>query len=286
MKDLYIIRGLPGSGKSSVAKEISFRFKLLGKSFYYPHFEVDKYFCDENGNYYFNADNLMSYHNRCFNDTEKSLQRGIKKVIVSNTTTLEEDVNLYINLAKKYNYRYFVIVVENRHNGIDKHNVPLTTLEKMNQQLKQSIQLINITNDVIINKIINSPENNENMIIELYLNDNLKCETTSFILIITERLDHYICLKVFEIQSFLQLNYKGIKKDFAIENKSNPDFSILMDVINHEYNINSPDIEIIKNSIKKNIIRKTKSIKDAQEFLNDINKEYDKIQVNIKHIEL
>ena len=41
-KELYILRGLPGSGKSTLAKN------LAGE-----HFETDKYFIDEKGEYKF-----------------------------------------------------------------------------------------------------------------------------------------------------------------------------------------------------------------------------------------
>jgi predicted kinase len=44
MKKLFLLRGLPGSGKSTLAEQ-------LGGS----HFETDKYFVDEHGNYNFDC---------------------------------------------------------------------------------------------------------------------------------------------------------------------------------------------------------------------------------------
>ena len=47
MKNLYLLRGLPGSGKSTLAEQ-------LGGS----HFETDKYFIGENGEYNFDGSKL------------------------------------------------------------------------------------------------------------------------------------------------------------------------------------------------------------------------------------
>ena len=48
-----------------------------------------------------------------------------------NYATTEKELRPYYNLANKYGFEVFSIIVENRHNGIDEHNVPEETLEKM-----------------------------------------------------------------------------------------------------------------------------------------------------------
>ena len=37
----------------------------------------------------------------------------------------------YFNLAKKYGYKVFTIVVENRHGGQNQHNVPQEVIDRM-----------------------------------------------------------------------------------------------------------------------------------------------------------
>lgn len=58
MKELFLLRGLPGAGKSTLAKTIG------GK-----HFEADMYFIKD-GEYKFEADKLKMAHNWCAIQTQ------------------------------------------------------------------------------------------------------------------------------------------------------------------------------------------------------------------------
>jgi hypothetical protein len=42
----------------------------------------------------------------------------------------------YYDLAKSYGYKVNSIIVENRHGGVNEHNVPQETLEKMKQRFE------------------------------------------------------------------------------------------------------------------------------------------------------
>jgi len=141
MNTLYIIRGFPGSGKSTLASEMAKRTFLGIPLKSYPHFEADMFFYDKHKNYKFDVNLLGRAHNWCYTNIEKSLYKGFKKVFVSNTSTRESDINTYIKLAVKYNYKYVVITVENWHNNTNVHNVPNESIEKMKTQLKNSIKL-------------------------------------------------------------------------------------------------------------------------------------------------
>ena len=57
-------------------------------------------------------------------------------VVVSNTFTQEWEMKPYYELAEKYGYTVFSLVVENRHNGINTHGVPDETLEKMENRFE------------------------------------------------------------------------------------------------------------------------------------------------------
>lgn len=59
------------------------------------------------------------------------MKSRITPVIVANTSTTEKELHPYYDLANKYGFEVFSIIVENRHNGINEHNVPEETLEKM-----------------------------------------------------------------------------------------------------------------------------------------------------------
>ena len=48
-------------------------------------------------------------------------------------------MNPYYNLATKYGYKIFSIIVENRHGGINIHNVPDEIIDKMKNRFEISL---------------------------------------------------------------------------------------------------------------------------------------------------
>jgi len=128
-KNLIIVRGIPGSGKSTFAE-------LLGRAIC----TADDYHMDRKGNYNWRPENVGRAHAWCQRKCERFLKAGIGRVIIANTSTTEDEIRPYILMAKKYGYMVFSVIVENRHGGINEHNVPEVTLEKMLKRF--SIKLI------------------------------------------------------------------------------------------------------------------------------------------------
>ena len=124
MKELFLLRGLPGSGKSTLAKSLG------GK-----HLEADMYFIDSEGEYKFDADKLKRAHNWCQSNTELAMALG-EKIVVSNTFTQEWEMKPYFELAEKFGYRVYTLIVENRHGGINEHGVPEEKLEQMKNRFE------------------------------------------------------------------------------------------------------------------------------------------------------
>ena len=129
MKELFLLRGLPGSGKSTLANSI------VGIDFLIC--EADKYFYDKEGNYNFNGSKLKDAHEFCRNTVETYMKDSLvneqfyRKIVVSNTFTQEWEMQTYFELAEKYGYRVYSLIVENRHGGVNQHGVPEEKLEKM-----------------------------------------------------------------------------------------------------------------------------------------------------------
>jgi predicted kinase len=123
MKELFLLRGLPGAGKSTLAKSLG------GK-----HIEADMYFID-NGEYKFDASKLKAAHEWCRNNVEHIMTFG-KNVVVSNTFTQEWEMQPYYDLAEQYGYRVYSLIVENRHEGINQHGVPADKLEQMKNRFE------------------------------------------------------------------------------------------------------------------------------------------------------
>jgi hypothetical protein len=57
-------------------------------------------------------------------------------IVVSNTFTQEWEMKPYYDLSEQYGYRVYSIIVENRHGGINEHNVPEEKLEQMKHRFQ------------------------------------------------------------------------------------------------------------------------------------------------------
>jgi len=123
-KHLFLLRGLPGAGKSTLAKEIGG-----------AHFETDMFFM-KNGKYKFDATKLKDAHNWCRHSVMDAMKAGEPKVIVSNTFTQEWEMEAYYILAEELGYTVFSLIVENRHGGVNEHGVPQEALDRMKDRFQ------------------------------------------------------------------------------------------------------------------------------------------------------
>lgn len=120
MKNLYLLRGLPGAGKSTLAKEIG---GII--------LEADQYFVELNTNEYkFDPSKLKDAHNDCRMRCERWMKTGYQ-IIVSNTFTQWWEMQPYYDLANRFDYKVFSLIVENRHNGKNIHGCPDDKIEQM-----------------------------------------------------------------------------------------------------------------------------------------------------------
>jgi ABC-type molybdenum transport system ATPase subunit/photorepair protein PhrA len=135
MKTLYILRGLPGSGKSTLSNTIVDSIAVC---------EADQYFVDkETGKYKFNPDEIKIAHQWCKDEVENRMKYNqdtygldYSEIVVSNTFTQEWEMDPYFKLAEKYGYRVFSIIVENRHGGKNTHGVPDEKVEVMKNRFQ------------------------------------------------------------------------------------------------------------------------------------------------------
>lgn len=127
MKQLVILRGIPCSGKSTFAKTLG------GK-----HYESDMYFMS-NGSYNFTPERLKDAHEWCKSVVKTSMEYDEELIVVSNTFTQEWEMKPYYELAEKYNYLVFSVIVENRHGGINNHNVPEEKIQIMKNRFNISL---------------------------------------------------------------------------------------------------------------------------------------------------
>ena len=126
MKTLTLLRGLPGAGKSTLAKALC---SLNGDDCEY--IEADMYFINDEGEYKFNQRDLPKAHNWCKWHVGVMMSLDRKCIIVANTFTQEWEFQEYHELAKQNGYRIHSLIVENRHGSKSVHDVPDATMGNM-----------------------------------------------------------------------------------------------------------------------------------------------------------
>lgn len=126
---LLVIRGIPGSGKSTIA------FSLVDSGLYQDYFEADMYFTGPDG-YKYDRSKMKEAHEWCFNEVVKSLELG-RSTIVANTHTQGWMYQKYIDLAEKMGYNIQVMVLSSSYKDV--HNVPEETVKRMKKELAESL---------------------------------------------------------------------------------------------------------------------------------------------------
>lgn len=119
MIELLLIRGLPGSGKTTMAK----KYAEVG----YVHCEADQYF-ERDGVYKFDPAKLHAAHDDCLRRTVAAMDAG-HPVVVANTFTRRWEMGPYLKAAKKRGIN--VRIIEATGNWPNVHGVPEDAIERM-----------------------------------------------------------------------------------------------------------------------------------------------------------
>lgn len=126
MKLLYIVRGIPGSGKSTIAQKVCQKV-----------FEADQYFYSFDRDlkkvvYKFDPTKISAAHRQCQKNVENSMKDCVLEIAVSNTFTQKWEVVPYIELARKYGYDVQIITVQSNFQNV--HNVPEESIQRMKKR--------------------------------------------------------------------------------------------------------------------------------------------------------
>ena len=121
MAVIYIVRGLPGSGKSTIAR------KLVVEQ---HHREADMFHM-VGGEYKFDHTKIKEAHAWCLDEIEDIMIKGGNQIAVSNTFTQRWEYQPYIDAAEKHGYD--VAIIECHGPWRNCHSVPeeiLVAMEK------------------------------------------------------------------------------------------------------------------------------------------------------------
>jgi AAA domain len=121
---LVILRGLPGSGKSSFAQK-------LVDTLDFVHLEADRHFVDALGHYRFDPARTSDCHSVCQRDAADALRAGAR-VVIANTHVRLWELAPYVGLAALYATQWCVVECTGAWPNV--HGVPRVVVESMHDK--------------------------------------------------------------------------------------------------------------------------------------------------------
>ncbi len=122
--ELILIRGIPGSGKSTFADTFHT----------HTHLETDMFFIQKDGEYLFNPHQLEKAHQWCKAETINAIKRK-ENIVISNTFIQFWEMEEYLLLGKSAGYALRIIEMTTRYDSI--HDIPYDTLNKMKNKFEE-----------------------------------------------------------------------------------------------------------------------------------------------------
>lgn len=127
-KRLIILRGLPGSGKTTFAEFLNANV-----------FDLEIFAADNYQSVPFDPNKVQYAHASCQRDVGLAMGRGVETVVVHNTNTQAWEMKPYEDMAEQFGYMVTHLIVENRHGSKSVHNVPKEVLVKMKDRFETQL---------------------------------------------------------------------------------------------------------------------------------------------------
>lgn len=118
-RTLLLIRGLPGSAKSTLATTLAPDANFSG----------DDFFTDSRGNYRFDGSRLKEAHHQCETRTREAMEAGVSIIAVHNTFVESWTAQPYFDMAAELGYSVFIIECQNDYGN--RHGVPESKIQEM-----------------------------------------------------------------------------------------------------------------------------------------------------------
>ncbi|WP_282175499.1 ATP-binding protein [Vibrio nereis] len=119
---LTLVRGIPGSGKSTYAKSLN--SKLI---------EADQFFIDQDGTYQYDNTLIKDAHSWCKLEAKRLLNAGFN-VVVANTFVKNWEMKFYKSLADDMGLKFEVIEMRGNYQNV--HDVPDEIVARMASQFE------------------------------------------------------------------------------------------------------------------------------------------------------
>lgn len=123
---LVIIRGLPGSGKTTIA-HLEYREAV--------RYEADQYFEDDRGNYNYDPKDQAMAHFNCQMNVWSAMLFKFPLITVSNTFTRHSEYAVYLSMARLHGYEVEIRVARGSWDSI--HKIPADVIERMRERWEE-----------------------------------------------------------------------------------------------------------------------------------------------------
>ena len=139
--NLILVRGVSGAGKSTIGEmfDDGATTRILSTD--------DLFYVD--GEYKFDPSKLAEYHQAIIDKVEEHMHdyewkimdhdyvwMPVDRIIVCNTFTELWEMQPYIDLAEKYDWRLHTIIVEHRHGSDSIHDVPADVIKSQRERFE------------------------------------------------------------------------------------------------------------------------------------------------------
>ncbi len=128
MKKLLLIRGAPGSGKTTLAERLKREARKSGLSVF--HVEADDFFTNNKNEYRYSPERLHRAHDWCKSKAASRIG-GSNLVIVANCFTYGDHLAPYVEMAIKEGVEVEVITCSGRFENV--HGVPEGVVKRLRE---------------------------------------------------------------------------------------------------------------------------------------------------------
>ncbi|XP_078513281.1 NEDD4-binding protein 2-like 1 [Lissotriton helveticus] len=139
-KHLYLIRGLPGSGKTTLTRQLKHAFPSA------VTFSTDDFFINEDGTYEYSPDFLGEAHMWNQKRAKKAMKNGKSPIIIDNTNIHAWEMKPYVLMALQNNYEVIFREPETRWKfnvqelaRKNSHGVPKEKIQRMKEQYEHNV---------------------------------------------------------------------------------------------------------------------------------------------------
>lgn len=117
---LYIVRGIPGSGKGEIAKALA------------PdnHYSATDFFYDKTGKFTYDVTRLENVHKKCYKAVQQDMYSGVPVIAVANTFVHKWEYEAYVDTATKLGYSIREIICRGDA-VVSQYEVPSEKIKKM-----------------------------------------------------------------------------------------------------------------------------------------------------------